>query len=86
LKKFVNCEAKGVINILNPKKMKNLKIVYLSLLILAGNAVVAQGSIPPGPKPPPVGLPIDTILWVLGIIAVGYGIYMLKKRSAKSAL
>ena len=69
---------------LNPKKMKNLKIVYLSLLILANNFAFAQNSIPPKPEKGPIGLPIDSVLWVLGIVAIGFGIYMLKKRSTKT--
>lgn len=66
--------------------MKTLKIAYLSLFLLASNAVVvAQSVIPPDPNPPPIGVPIDSVIWVLALVAIGFGVYMIKKRSTKIA-
>ncbi len=64
--------------------MKNLKLIYFSLLLLVSNLVVAQSVNPPKPgKGPPPGLPIDTSLWILGVIAIGLGVYMIYKKNLK---
>ena len=51
--------------------------------MLVGNVTVAQSIAPPNPRPPGPGMPIDNILWILGVVAVFFGVYMLKKNSSE---
>lgn len=64
--------------------MKYLKFIYLPLMLLVSNIVAAQSIDPPNPKPPPPGAPIDSMLWILAIVAISFGIYMLRKTTLKS--
>lgn len=41
---------------------------------------------PPVPPPPPPGLPIDDGVWILVLIAVLYGIKMMKTQQEKNVL
>lgn len=63
--------------------MKIFNTLFLSLLLLVGHTVVAQSITPPNPRPPGPGLPIDSVLWVLGVVAIVFGVYMLRKRNSK---
>jgi len=63
--------------------MKFFKTLLLLFLMLVGNVTVAQSITPPSPNPPPPGLPIDNILWILGVVAVVFGVYLLKKNSSE---
>lgn len=50
------------------------------LLVLLLFAYVAFGqNVPPPPKQPPRLVPIDSILWLGGVVALGYGIYKKNK-------
>ncbi|MBT8324614.1 MAG: hypothetical protein HKN99_02300 [Winogradskyella sp.] len=53
------------------------KRYFASILLCSLSAtIVAQGSGPPPPMPPPPpGLPIDSGLVVLSLVAIIYGIY-----------
>jgi len=63
--------------------MKFFNTLFLSLLLLVGNVIAAQSITPPNPKPPGPGLPIDSFLWILGVVAIVFGMYALRKRSSK---
>ncbi len=55
------------------------KITFMSLLLL-GVTAFAQQVPPPNPAP---GFPVDTSLWILGILALGFGLYKLNTNSKK---
>jgi len=55
----------------------------LLFFMLVGNLAVAQSVTPPTPNPPPPGLSIDDYLWLLLVVAVVFGVYLLKKNSSE---
>ena len=66
--------------------MKHIKkIIAPVLFVLVTFKSFAQEPPPPGP-PPPVGLPIDSGLIILMVVAVIYGVYIvLKLNKAKTS-
>ncbi len=42
--------------------------------------LLAQAT-PPNPNPPPPGLPIDGSIWLLGLVALVYGVYVFARRN-----
>ncbi len=54
------------------------KITFLSLLLL-GVTAFAQQVPPPNPGPP--GFSINTALWILGAVAIGFGVYKISNNS-----
>ena len=54
------------------------KLASLLLLLLFPLIMIAQGTVLPGPGPPPPGLPIDGGLLFLLIAGIVYGVKKLK--------
>ncbi|MFT5251518.1 MAG: hypothetical protein ACI87N_000500 [Flavobacteriales bacterium] len=69
------------------------KIYYLFILLFGVTAVLAgtaPASGPPAPTgkgaglPPPPGLPIDDYIYILILVALVFGCYIIQKRSVKT--
>lgn len=64
--------------------MQNKNMLALVLVFFVAFASMAQGDTPPPPlPPPPPGLPIDSGIIVLFVIALGYGAYKMYSFSKK---
>lgn len=59
-------------------KNKNLFLI-VSLIAMSTYAAPPAGGPPPPTPPPPPGLPIDNGIVLLGVLAVGYAVYIFKK-------
>lgn len=66
-----------------------LKVYQLTLYIFMFNVFfVFADTMPPPPNPgappPPPGLPIDNLLWALGVIGLLIGMFYLKSKPSKA--
>lgn len=65
--------------------MQNKNMLASILFLFAGFVSVAQGATPPPPMPPPPpGLPIDSGIVVLFLVALSFGVYKTFKTSQKA--
>lgn len=56
--------------------MKIPPYIFLIVLVLTGTSVFAGRVGPPPPgAPPPPGMPIDSTIFILLIVAIVYGVY-----------
>lgn len=65
------------------------KVCQLTLFIFMFNVFTAYAdTMPPPPNPgappPPPGLPIDNLLWALGVIGLLIGMFYLKSKPSKA--
>lgn len=60
-----------------PKK-KNLFLIA-SLIAISTYAAPPAGGPPPPTPPPPPGLPIDSGIVLLGVLAISYAVYIFRK-------
>ena len=64
------------------KQSQVLIILFTAILVMAPSTILAQG--PPPPPPPDGELPIDSNLYVLGIIGLALGAYVVLKKKPLS--
>jgi hypothetical protein len=65
------------------KQSQVLIILFTAILVMAPSTILAQ--VEPPPPPPPDGeLPIDSNLYVLGIIGLALGAYVVLKKKPLS--
>ena len=63
------------------KQSQVLIILFTAILVMAPSTILAQG---PPPPPPDGELPIDSNLYVLGIIGLALGAYVVLKKKPLS--
>ncbi len=57
------------------------KLLILLVCFLQASTMLAAGGTPPPPAPPPPpGAPIDTNIFLVGILMIIYAVYFLNKR------
>ena len=64
------------------KQSQVLIILFTAILVMAPSTILAQD--PPPPPPPDGELPIDSNLYVLGIIGLALGAYVVLKKKPLS--
>ena len=64
------------------KQSQVLIILFTAILVMAPSTILAQD--PPPPPPPDGELPIDSNLYVLGIIELALGAYVVLKKKPLS--
>lgn len=61
---------------------------FINLICLLGVSVVFAGPTPPSPNhkkpPPPPGLPIDGNLYIIVLLAILFGIYIIYRHNLKT--
>ncbi len=65
------------------KQSQVLIILFTAILVMAPSTILAQIDLPP-PPPPEGSMPIDSNLYVLGIIGLALGAYVVLKKKPLS--